>query len=116
MVTLFIHLILRTVPNKKSWTKLARSKYDNSLTKSNAKYYGKGPEVLGSHEHILGFPNLTGRDQIHVDLVNGLHNLMYERFISYRKTRTDFYIENPFVGNATHAPRGRSTWGPNCTL
>ena len=59
------------------------------------RYDGKGPKPLRSREHILGFPTLSGRDQLRVDLANELVDLMYDLCLLCWKTGTSFYIENP---------------------
>ena len=62
---------------------------------SACKHDGEGPKPLRSREQILGFPNLTRRYKMRVDLANELVNLMCELSLQCWKTGTNFYIENP---------------------
>ena len=64
---------------------------------SARRYDGKGIKLLRNRKHILGFPNLTGRDKFPVDLANELVNLMYDLCLLCLKTGTSFYIENPRI-------------------
>ena len=64
-----------------------------SIFTSARKHDGKGPKLLRSRQHSLGFPNLIGRDKMRVDLANDLVNLTYELCLQCCKTNNNFYFE-----------------------
>ena len=65
---------------------------------SARRYDGKDPKLLRSREHVLGFPNFTGRVKLLLDLANDVVNLMYDLCLLGWKTGTNLYIENPRIG------------------
>ena len=75
------------------------------VTVSRARRPGGGPPPLRSNEHLLGYPDLVGKNKEKVDSANRLFVVCFELIQLCIKHNVSFVVENPLTSMLWKFPR-----------